>query len=250
MSPESPDILIQGVSFYYQSQSIFDSLSLKFPAKKWSCLLGSSGVGKSTLLRMIAGLETAGHGVVFTSDQHSLAGRVAFMTQQDSLMPWATVLDNILIGYRLRQGKVSIMEQDRAQELLLKVGLDNTAKLYPNQLSGGMRQRVALARTLLEDKPIILMDEAFTALDVATKYSLYQLFVELLENKTVVMVTHDPLEALCLGDYVHVLAGSPASIVQSLSLADVEKPRSLNCPQVLSHHDQILRFMCSSRVSR
>ena len=174
---------------------------------EFTCILGASGVGKSTLLRLIAGLgpETS----VVGSDGASLSGRIAYMDQRDLLLPWLSALENVLLGARLRG---ELKDLDRARAMLGGVGLADSADLRPAQLSGGMRQRVALARTLMEDRPVVLMDEPFSAVDALTRLRLQDLSARLLENRTVVMVTHDPMEAARLGKRIHVMSGTPATL--------------------------------------
>jgi putative hydroxymethylpyrimidine transport system ATP-binding protein len=167
-----------------------------------------------------------------------LSGRVSYMAQADSLMPWLSVLDNVLIGYRLR-GEHTALLREQAMSLLAKVGLAKVALLRPDALSGGMRQRAALARTLLEDRPIVLMDEPFSALDAITRLQLQELAAELLVGRTVLLVTHDPLEALRLGHVVYVMAGLPAQLQLALSLPG-SLPRDPTAPNLLTHHAELL----------
>ncbi len=134
-------------------------------------------------------------------DGAGLDGRIALMAQQDLLLPWLSVRDNVLLGHRLRGASRAELRRLRepAAALLARVGLERDADRLPGTLSGGMRQRAALARTLMEDRPIVLMDEPFSALDVVTRHRLQDLAAELLVGRTVLLVTHNPLEALRLG---------------------------------------------------
>ncbi|GEO82654.1 ABC transporter ATP-binding protein [Pararhodospirillum oryzae] len=192
---------------------MFQDLTLEAPLGAWTCLLGPSGVGKSTLLRLVAGLETGGTpgpNTRITDDTgQPLDGRCAYMGQGDGLLPWLDAVRNVALGPRLR-GRPTPADRDRALALLAQVGLAAHAHDRPGTLSGGMRQRVALARTLMEDRPVVLMDEPFSALDPPTRLRLGDLAATLLAGRTVILVTHDPLEALRLGHHVHVLAGRPA----------------------------------------
>lgn len=231
-------IQIQNASLRFQQRLLFQNLSLNIPAGQVTCILGASGVGKSSLLRLVAGLAPAECSAqLVASDQKPLQDRVAYMAQQDLLLPWATVLDNVVIGDRLRGQKPRF---ERAKELLQQVGLEKVLALRPAQLSGGMRQRVALARTLFEDKPIVLMDEPFSALDAVTRHRLQALAAELLKNKTVLLVTHDPLEALRLGQRILILAGTPATWVYSLEL-NTPTPRDIKDPQLLVLQAELLQ---------
>lgn len=179
---------------------VADRLSLDFAAGRTTCLLGRSGVGKTSLLRHLAGLLPGTRP----------AGPMAYMAQRDLLLPWLDVLDNVLLGYRLRDDPAARRAAEpRARALLGEVGLGDRLHHRPQALSGGMRQRVALARTLCEDRPIVLMDEPFAHLDAVTRLDLQDLAARLLAGRTVVLVTHDPLEALRVGHEIRVLSGSP-----------------------------------------
>lgn len=182
-------------------------IALEVAPASWTCLLGPSGVGKSTLLRLIAGIadEATLTGTLSTSDGAPLQGRVALMAQDDLLLPWLTVQQNVMLGARLR---AATPEPARAAALLEQVGLSDHADKHPAQLSGGQRQRVALARTLMEDRPIVLLDEPFSALDARSRAQVQDLTAALLGEHTVVMVTHDPAEAARLGDAILILSES------------------------------------------
>jgi putative hydroxymethylpyrimidine transport system ATP-binding protein len=150
-----PGVTVENLALRYAGASVFENLSLQVAPGQFVVLLGPSGVGKSSLLRVIAGLEMPAAGSVRATDGEKLAGRVAYMGQQDLLFPWARVLDNVMLGSRLR-GEIS--DQARARDLLARVGLEGREGALPAELSGGMRQRAALARTLYERRPIVLMD--------------------------------------------------------------------------------------------
>lgn len=218
----------------YQQQIIFEDLHFTLPLKKITCLLGPSGVGKSSLLRVITGLEN-------TKNQ------IAYLAQTDLLLPWFNVLDNVLIGARLR-GEVTPQLTQRAKELLARVGLNSAEKKYPQQLSGGMRQRAALVRTLLEDRPIVLMDEPFSAVDAITRYQLQALTAELLRERTVLFVTHDPLEALRLAENIYILAGKPATLTLAATL-DTSTPRDLNDPELIRLQGKLFTELTHAKES-
>ncbi len=247
LNTNPPDILIQNLTLEYQHHFLFNQFNLSFPAASWTAILGASGVGKSTLLKLLAGLPTGvekplSSNVIVASDSRPLAGRVAYMAQQDLLMPWLSVLENCLIGYRLRGFAVDASVRHQAKDLLKKVGLEKAEKLQISQLSGGMRQRVALVRTFLEQKPIVLMDEPFSALDTITRLKLQDLAAQWLVGKTVVLVTHDPLEALRLADRVYVLRGTPAQMEEQLVI-NTPRPRSLQDQQLLARQGELLNLL-------
>lgn len=188
---------------------LFGPIDVTAPAEQWTCVLGRSGVGKSTLVRLIADLPCAGQfeGQITASDGAAVADRVSFMAQSDLLLPWLSVLENTVLGARLR-GEQPDMR--KAEGLLARVGLANHSLKKPRALSGGMRQRTALARTLMEDRPIALLDEPFSALDASTRADMQELAAEVLTDKTVLLVTHDPAEAIRLGHQIVVLTPDAA----------------------------------------
>ena len=164
---QAPAIQLSG-SYHIDGTCLFAPIDMTLPAGEWTCVLGRSGVGKSTILRLIAGVRCAGdfQGEITASDGLPLVGRVSVMAQSDLLLPWLSVLENTVLGARLR-GEVPDLQ--RAGNLLERVGLARHAGKKPDSLSGGMRQRTALARTLMEDRPVVLLDEPFSALDAGTR---------------------------------------------------------------------------------
>ena len=200
---EAPGIRVKGRASI-KGETLFAPLTLDLEAGRWTCLLGGSGVGKTTILRLISGLATGAEfeGEITASDQAKVAPRTAYMAQDDLLLPWASVSQNVLLGARLRGDKPDAC---RLHRILGRVGLTDHANKKPFELSGGQRQRVALARTLMEDKPIILLDEPFSALDAQTRAAMQELAVELLQGRTVLVVTHDPAEAARLGHAIIVM---------------------------------------------
>lgn len=177
---------------------LFRNAELELFEDGWTCLLGPSGVGKSTILRLLAGLETHG---MFSGTISTNSGRqvppCAYMAQQDLLLPWLNVLDNVCLGSRLRGDTI---DTGKARDLVSAVGLAGDIEKVPSELSGGMRQRAALARTLMEDRDLVLLDEPFSALDARTRAEMQELAHVLLAGRTVMLVTHDPAEAARLGD--------------------------------------------------
>ncbi|MEC6823965.1 ABC transporter ATP-binding protein [Photobacterium piscicola] len=227
-----------------QNNAVIENLNLTIAANKWTCLVGKSGCGKSTLIKFLAGLlteSTQWQGQLIISDNQPLTGRVAYMAQQDLLLPWLTVLDNVCLSNKFGHHASTSSLKQRAMTLLEHVGLADKQHLLPQQLSGGMRQRVALARTLLQDQPIVLMDEPFSALDAVTRYRLQDLFVKLLKHKTVVLITHDPQEAIRLSDQLYILQGEPA-FASALSLPESLPPRRFDAESA-SHQQRIFDIL-------
>ena len=239
---EKFDLTIEIDQLGYDNLLIFDSLKLDLKAGSWTCLLGVSGIGKSTLLKFIAGLvgEQSDNSLK-CSDHQPIAGRISYMAQQDLLLPWLTVFENVTLGDRLR-GVWDPIRFGLAHELIDRVGLRDYAQALPKKLSGGMRQRVALARTLLEDKALVLMDEPFSALDAITRLHLQEMASELLLGRTVLLVTHDPLEALRLGNNIFLLEGCPASLEQ-VAYLDTPRPREVKNPEIQAYQGELLARM-------
>jgi putative hydroxymethylpyrimidine transport system ATP-binding protein len=243
-APRSPfDVEVQSASLRYAGALLFRDLNFTLPGGSWTCLLGPSGVGKSSLLRLIAGLAPLDQGKVSCSDGRPLAGRLAWMGQQDDLLPWLSVRGNVTLGARLR-GEPA--EREKARDLLARVGLERQSDQLPATLSGGQRQRAALARTLMEERPVVLMDEPFSALDAITRARLQALAARLLGGRTVLLVTHDPLEALRLGHRIQVMTGHPARI-EGVIEPEGAPPRDLHDPALLARHGELLAWLADAR---
>ena len=243
------DISLHNAGLAYGDHQVFKNLDLTLKGGEWTCLLGGSGVGKTTLLRMIARLTSdrkiRTEGRVVCGDGQPLQGRIAWMSQQDSLLPWADVLANVTVGEQLRsqswfgKKKLSPEVTERALTVLECVGILDKACELPQNLSGGQRQRVALARTLIEDRPVVLMDEPFAAVDAITRLDLQDLSCELLAGRTVLLITHDPLEALRLGHHVYHLRGQPAELTDAITPPG-STPRSLEDYELMALQGQLL----------
>ncbi len=201
----APALTLTGTASF-GGETVFRDIRLNIAGGQWTCLLGASGIGKSTILKIFAGLTDGLEldGTASAADG-GLKGRATLLAQNDMLLPWLNVQNNVLLGARLRG---ECPNKARSQEILTKVGLVGKADTKPNMLSGGQRQRVALARTLMEDRPIVLLDEPFSALDALTRIRMQDLTAELLQNKTVLLVTHDPGEAARLGHAIKVMTSS------------------------------------------
>lgn len=235
-------ILVEGLTLRFDAHTIFENLSFEIEGGKFVALLGSSGVGKSSLLKIVAGLAKASSGSVIGTDGLPIKDRIAYMGQQDLLYPWLTVMGNVTLGARLRGEAV---DRAWAEHLLERVGLGSRRKALPMALSGGMRQRAAIARTLYERQPIVLMDEPFSALDAITRAMVQDLAAELLVDRTVLLITHDPMEACRLAHRLMVLSGYPASLGAPIMVAG-KTPRAPDDPNVLKSQGQLLRSLVES----
>lgn len=226
-----PSLSVRDARIAFGGYLVADRLSFEAPAGQTTCLLGRSGVGKTSLLRHLAGLLPG----------TTRAAPLAYMAQQDRLLPWLGVLDNVLLGYRLRGDEAARRAAEpRARALLTEVGLGGRLNALPRTLSGGMRQRAALARTLCEDRPVILMDEPFAQLDAVTRLDLQDLAVRLLAGRTAVLVTHDPLEALRVGHEVRILYGSPFTVGPAI-VPPGPMPRDPADPALLALQARLIR---------
>jgi putative hydroxymethylpyrimidine transport system ATP-binding protein len=244
-----PSLQVRDARLTYRGGVLFDGLALDAEGGAWTCLLGPSGVGKTSLLRIVAGLSaTSASGSAAASDGAPLTGRIAYMAQQDLLLPWLTALDNVALGARLRTGRISSQERARARALLDEMGLAGAAERAPAALSGGMRQRVALARTLFENRPVVLMDEPFSSVDAITRIALQDLAARRLAGRTVLMVTHDPMEALRLAHCVLVMAGRPAQIAARIEPPGLP-PRPVGDPRLLPLQSDLLKALETARLA-
>lgn len=232
-----PNITVKNATLRYGDQVLFDGLNLELASEKCTCLLGPSGVGKSTLLRLLAGLTSVGDNDELSAEISGYSHNdIAYMAQQDGLLPWLTVRENVMLGATLRAAKCDVVT---ANQLLTQVGLIDAADKTPEQLSGGMRQRAALVRTLIENKSIVLMDEPFSALDAITRLRLQELAVKLLHGKTVLFITHDPLEALRVADNIYVMSGRPATLGKVIQPHGIA-PRNLTDENLLALQGKLL----------
>ncbi|MCE2574929.1 ABC transporter ATP-binding protein [Komagataeibacter sp. FNDCR2] len=239
MMQAAPAIHLEGVGLDFGGAPLFRDLDLRIGGGIMTVLLGASGVGKTSLLRMLGGLVAPGRGRIVADDGLPLSGRIAWMGQQDLLLPWASIAENVMLGARLRGEP-----PDRARmiHLLDCVGLAAHAAALPATLSGGMRQRAALARVLYENRPVILMDEPFSALDSVTRARMQDLAGRMLAGRTVVLITHDPLEACRLADSMLLMAGHPA-MISAMTVPGGRVPRAVDDPAVLATQSALLRRM-------
>ncbi|MEK4148056.1 ABC transporter ATP-binding protein [Robertmurraya sp. FSL W8-0741] len=200
-------LLLKNVTYTFPKKEypVIDKLYLTVQQGEFVSLIGKSGTGKSTILKLITGLLTADEGEISLYKKPVTLGDVGYMPQKDLLFPWRTILDNIMIGAEI-QKEIKLSKED-ARSWLKKVGLKDYEQAYPNQLSGGMRQRVAFLRTLLTEKDVLLLDEPFGALDSITKKEMQAWLLSIWQelDKTIIFITHDLEEACYLSDRIILL---------------------------------------------
>ena len=230
----------------YQDEhlSILSNISLDVQDKEFVSLVGPSGCGKSTLLRILAGLLKPDEGDVLVQGKRieKPESSRCMVFQDYVLFPWMTVGNNIALGLKVKKYKKEDIQKKVAWALEL-VGLKGFEKSYPHQLSGGMKQRVAIARSLVMNPDILLMDEPFGALDSFTRMKLQDDLVDLCRKKdfTTLFVTHDCDEAVYLSDRVVVFSGSPAQVKEIIDI-DLPRPRNRTSPQFISLRNRILEL--------
>lgn len=221
------------------------NLNLNIENKDFVCLLGPSGCGKTTLLRLIGGLEKRNSGGILEDGKliTEPSNERGFVFQQYSLFPWLTVLDNVIFGLSLEK---SSKEENirRAKTYLKSVGLENTENLYPHELSGGMKQRVAIVRSLVNKPKTLLMDEPFSALDIQNRHKLQDELVRIWQKteQTIIFVTHDVDEAVFLSDHI-VLMGKNPGHIKEIYNNKLPRPRNRNSKGFLTIQNHITELL-------
>src|SRR5215211_3327066 len=252
--PSEPKLRLDAVSRTFRTPTgSFQALAevnLSVPQGRFVSLIGPSGCGKSTIFNIVAGLlePSTGRVLIDGVDATGTIGRVGYMLQKDLLLPWRTVLDNVILGMEIQHVPLRAA-RERALPLLHRYGLAGFEYLYPNALSGGMRQRAALLRTLLFDTDVILLDEPFGALDAQTKLQMQEWLMQLWSDfkKTVVFVTHDVEEAIYLSDEIHVMGTRPGRILETIPVT-IPRPRlrtSSLTPQFIVIKERCLALLTS-----
>lgn len=225
----TPAIALTGIEKSFDKLKVLDDISLTVRQGEVVALLGTSGCGKSTLLNIIAGLLPADSGAIDLSgaidSANGSSGDIAYMFQEDRLLPWRSIRANVAFGLEAQSiGRRTRLA--RADAMLAHVGLSDFSKSWPHQLSGGMRSRVALARSLVVEPRILLMDEPFSKLDPQTRSQMHDelLRLQAIHGTTILFVTHDVEEAVVLADRIVVMSPRPGRI-RSIETIDLPRPR-------------------------
>lgn len=250
MLPNAVQLSINDIHKSFPSKSgaveVLKGLTFDVHEQDFISIIGPSGCGKSTIFNIIAGLLESDQGSLVYRGQKtpSLRGRIGYMMQKDLLFPWKTVLDNVLLGLKVR-GETGPAAIDKARDYLSTFGLNGFEKAYPQTLSGGMRQRVALIRTLLMDPDILLLDEPFSALDYQTRLYLESVLLDAVAKykKTVILVTHDIDEAVALSKRVVALSTRP-TLVKNVHDIEIERSSPIDA-RAHKNFSEYFNLLCS-----
>ena len=233
---------VSSATKYFKDQAVFSGLDLTVDQGRFHVLVGPSGCGKSTLFDGLTGVTQLDEGSLSWNHEtfSNLSSHAAYMQQKDMLLPWFSLLDNALLPARTG-GQDMVKAQSQARSLFNRLGLEGYESHYANQVSGGMRQRCALVRTLMFNRDLILLDEPLSALDTITRRNLHSLLLLLQTEfkKTILMITHDIEEALLLADEIYLLTPMPMTIFRHFIL-DSSKPRKFNDPVLLDIKADVL----------
>ena len=234
---------VSGLTKVFDQQPVFSDFDLSVNRNRFAVLIGPSGCGKSTFFDVLTGVTSADAGQIsWQGTEVSHLGDVAaYMHQKDLLLPWFSLLENSLLPAKTGGENLQKATQ-RATELFARLGLASYEKHLPHQVSGGMRQRCALVRTLMFNRDLVLLDEPLSALDAITRKSLQSLLLLLQSefNRTMLMITHDVDEALLLADDLYLLSVKPMGIVEKIVL-EGDKPRRFDNPELLAIKNMIMQ---------
>jgi len=216
---------LQNVDLTLGDTRVLDDITLHVNTGEFVSILGPSGAGKSSLFRVLTGAVAHDGGTVQLNGSPPARDAFAFMPQRDALLPWRRIIDNVTLGLEV-QGMPRAAARARVTPLLGEFGLDGFARHYPAQLSGGMRQRAALLRTVVQDRPIQLLDEPFGALDALTRMTLQRWLEQRWQSArwTTLLITHDVREAVALSDRIYVLSRRPARVIAEFTVT-APRPR-------------------------
>lgn len=218
-------LMTTGICKSYDGISIIEDINITAYENEMVCLLGSSGIGKTTLFNILSGIEKPDKGEVFldTRDITGKAGNVSYMQQKDLLLPYKTTLDNVALPLVIK-GSTKNDARKEAQKYFDDFMLTGNEKKYPDQLSGGMRQRAALLRTYLFSQEVMLLDEPFSKLDTITKSHIHNWYLKVRKRlkSTTLFITHDIDEAILLSDRIYILSGKPATLTKEMTISTKE----------------------------
>lgn len=239
---------VEGVTKTFDSETIIQKISLELHEGEIVSLLGVSGGGKTTLFNIISGLSLPDEGRVWIDNEEVTGkpGNVSYMLQKDLLLPYRTILDNVALPLMIR-GMKEKEAREKAASYFAEFGLEGTQKKYPAQVSGGMKQRAALLRTYLFSQKVALLDEPFSALDMLTKQSMHEWYLNVMEKiqLSTLFITHDIDEAILLSDRIYLLTGKPGQITKEIVIRE-SKPRTQGfklTEEFLQYKKEILKHL-------
>ncbi len=239
---------VEGVTKTFDNETIIQNISLELHEGELVSLLGVSGGGKTTLFNIISGLSLPDEGSVWIDDEEVTGkpGNVSYMLQKDLLLPYRTILDNVALPLMIR-GMKKKEAREKAAPYFAEFALAGTEKKYPAQLSGGMKQRAALLRTYLFSQKVALLDEPFSALDMLTKQSMHEWYLDVMERikLSTLFITHDIDEAILLSDRIYLLTGKPGQITKEIVIREA-KPRTQDfklTEEFLEYKKEILKHL-------
>ncbi len=238
---------IENIYYDYREKEelypVLSDINLSVEEGEFICIIGPSGCGKTTLFNILVGLDKPDQGKIKLKgeDITCTRGHIAYMPQKDLLFPWRTIIENLLLGVEINKGDLKAARKE-AENLIPLFGLEGFADSYPDQLSGGMKQRAALLRTVLTHHDILALDEPFGALDALTRSKMQDwiLSIKAELNKTILFITHDIEEAITLADRIIVLKGSPAAVVKELKL-ELPYPRQKTDRIFIEYKEELLK---------
>lgn len=241
-------LTVNNISVSFDGNKIIEDISIELNQGEIVSLLGVSGAGKTTLFNVVSGLLRPDAGSVMLDDKDitGQAGKVSYMLQKDLLLPFKTVVDNVSLPLIIK-GEKKKKARETASGYFKEFGIDGTEKLYPHQLSGGMRQRAAMLRTYLFSSEIALLDEPFSALDTITKSNMHKWYLDVMEQikLSTLFITHDIDEAILLSDRIYLMTGKPGKINHEIKITE-PKPRKKDfnvSSQFLEYKKEILKIL-------
>lgn len=240
---------VRNVSVEFDGKKIIENISIDLREGELVCILGASGVGKTTLFNVISGLIAPTCGEVFLNGENIIktSGKISYMLQKDLLLPFKTIIDNVSLPLIIKGEKKSVA-REKAQKYFKEFGLEGTEKKYPSQLSGGMRQRAALLRTYMFSCEVSLLDEPFSALDAITKHKMHNWYLNIMKKikMSTLFITHDIDEAILISRRIYIISGRPGKITKEL---EINLPKSENSEELtltekfIEYKRKILKFL-------
>ncbi len=242
---------IRNVKKSFGNLKVLDGVSFEVEKGEFACIVGESGCGKTTLLKIVAGLVKADKGEVLYDGKELKTEDIAFVFQDDRLLPWRTALENVMFSLEMRMRELDKKRREEiARSFLELAGLKGFEDYYPHQLSGGMRQRVGICRALAVNPKVLLMDEPFASLDAQTRNRMQLELLKIWEKrrKTILFVTHSVDEAVFLADKVVILSPRPAKVLKVLEI-NLERPRDRTSPEFVGYRREIMNLLQGTSLS-